>query len=115
MFAVVVSVVSKGDLVQVIVAEDLFTRLVDDPDKLLLKATYGGAKSWAGNEEAFRGLIMNYLFDGCPAAREFVKVWKLISPPHALPSNRRLTIFLESLAEASHLCTLPFCYSYFWL
>jgi hypothetical protein len=74
MFSLCLQGASKGELVQVIVAEDLFKELVQDPQQLLVRATYAGARSWAGKDEVFRGLMMNYLYDGCPAAHAFVKV-----------------------------------------
>ncbi|BDA48105.1 Amidase 1 [Coccomyxa sp. Obi] len=66
-------VVSKGDLLQVIVAEDLFKAMVQDPQQLLLRATYKAARAWAGHEEVARGLMMNFLFDACPAAHYFIQ------------------------------------------
>ncbi|CAL8462898.1 g2432 [Coccomyxa elongata] len=66
-------VVSKGDLLQVIVAEDLFKAIVQDPQQLLLRATYKAARAWAGHEEVARGLMMYFLFDACPAAHYFIQ------------------------------------------
>ena len=45
--------VSKGDLLQVLVAEDLYDRLGESAD-LLKRATYKAAKRWAGQEEVCR-------------------------------------------------------------
>lgn len=72
-FFVCWTVVSKGDLLQVIVAEDLFKAVVRDPQHLLLRASYKAARAWAGQEEVARGLMMNFLFDACPAAHYFIQ------------------------------------------
>lgn len=77
--------VSKGDLLQVIVAEDLFRALVNDPKQLLLRATYKAARAWAGQEEVARGLMMNFLFDACPAAHYFIQARAVMQlPPFTL-------------------------------
>ena len=56
-----------------IVAEDLFKAVVQDPHHLLLRASYKAARAWAGHEEVARGLMMNFLFDACPAAHYFIQ------------------------------------------
>lgn len=65
--------VSKGDLLQVLVAEDLYDRLGESAD-LLKRATYKAAKRWAGQEEVCRARMMSFLYDACPSARFFMQV-----------------------------------------
>ncbi len=69
---------SKGDLLQVLVAEDLYDRLGESAD-LLKRATYKAAKRWAGQEEVCRARMMSFLYDACPSARFFMQVIR----PHA--------------------------------
>ena len=64
----------KGDLLQVIVAEDLFERIGGDSAKLLMRATYKAARRWAGQDEVARARMMSFLYDACPSARHFMRV-----------------------------------------
>ena len=65
--------VSKGDLLQVLVAEDLYDRLGEGAG-LLKRATYKAARQWAGQEEVCRARMMSFLYDACPSARFFMQV-----------------------------------------
>ena len=65
--------VSKGDLLQVLVAEDLYDRL-GEAAELLRRATYKAARRWAGQEEVCRARMMSFLYDACPSARFFMQV-----------------------------------------
>ena len=64
----------KGDLLQVIVAEDLFERIGGESAKLLMRATYKAARRWAGQDEVARARMMSFLYDACPSARHFMRV-----------------------------------------
>lgn len=64
---------SKGNLLQVLVAEDLYDRLGESAD-ILKRATYKAAKRWAGQEEVCRMRAMSFLYDACPSARFFMQV-----------------------------------------
>ena len=72
---------SKGDLLQVLVAEDLYDRLGESAD-LLKRATYKAAKRWAGQEEVCRARMMSFLYDACPSARFFMQVIARSNLPH---------------------------------
>ena len=65
--------VSKGDLLQVIVAEDLYDSIGESLD-ILKRATYKAARGWAGQEEVARARMMNFLYDACPSAHFFMQV-----------------------------------------
>ena len=74
----------KGDLLQVIVAEDLFERIGGESAKLLMRATYKAARRWAGQDEVARARMMSFLYDACPSARHFMRVcsdWLLLALP----------------------------------
>ena len=64
----------KGDLLQVIVAEDLFERIGGESAKLLMRATYKAARRWAGQDEVARARMMSFLHDACPSTRHFMQV-----------------------------------------
>ena len=73
--------VAKGDILQVIVADDLFQLCVrpedpaaPGPESLLLRAVYRAARAWAGQEEVARGRLVAFLRDACPGARAFMPV-----------------------------------------
>ena len=66
--------VDKGDLLQVIVAEDLFERIGGESANLLMRATYKAARRWAGQDEVARARMMSFLYDACPAAQHFMRV-----------------------------------------
>lgn len=78
--SVLFAAVSKGDLLQVLVAEDLYDRL-GEAAELLKRATYKAARRWAGQEEVCRARMMSFLYDACPSARFFMQV----APIHAAP------------------------------
>ncbi len=65
--------VSKGDLLQVIVAEDLYDSIGESLD-ILKRATYKAARRWAGQEEVARARMMSFLYDACPSAHFFMQV-----------------------------------------
>ena len=70
---VLYAAVSKGDLLQVIVAEDLYDSIGESLD-ILKRATYKAARRWAGQEEVARARMMSFLYDACPSAHFFMQV-----------------------------------------
>ena len=75
---------AKGDLLQVIVAEDMFELCVRPPGgegngnapggAPLLAAVYRAARAWAGHEEVARGRMVRLIHDGLPGVHAFMPV-----------------------------------------
>jgi hypothetical protein len=88
------AVVAKGEIVQVVVADDLFQLCVrpEDPagagpESLLLRAVYRAARAWAGQEEVARGRLVGFLYDALPGAQAFMPVRCPAGLPAARPGS----------------------------